>query len=72
MFANLPIPTDPLIDAAPVIIVPAGQCSLLDYTILHDYYFQWEDRLNGALPLGLFNFPLWFEPQEYRGVGCTP
>jgi uncharacterized protein len=46
-----------LIEAAPVIIVPAEQCLLLDRTILHDYYFQWDDNLDrsgrGAVPLGL-------------------
>jgi hypothetical protein len=37
--------------------VPADQCPLLDRTILHDYYFQWDrnsDRSRrGAVPLGL-------------------
>jgi uncharacterized protein len=46
-----------LIEAAPVIIVPAEQCALLDRTILHDYYFQWDDNFHqpgrGAVPLGL-------------------
>jgi uncharacterized protein len=51
-----PIPAGTIIEAAPVIIVPAEQCPLLDRTILHDYYFQWDnfDRSGrGAVPLGL-------------------
>jgi len=31
-----------LIEAAPVVIVPAHQRKLLDRTILHDYYFLWD------------------------------
>jgi hypothetical protein len=57
VFARQPIPAGTLIEAAPVIIVPAEQCPLLDRTILHDYYFQWGDNSNqsgrGAVPLGL-------------------
>ena len=43
--------------AAPVIIVPAAQCALLDKTILHDYYFHWDGDPDGdgsgAVALGL-------------------
>src|SRR5437667_12372475 len=57
VFARQPIAAGTLIEAAPVIIVPAEQCALLDRTILHDYYFQWDDDSNrsgrGAVPLGL-------------------
>jgi len=57
VFAYQPIPAGTLIEAAPVIIVPAEQCALLDRTILHDYYFQWDDNLSrtgrGAVALGL-------------------
>jgi hypothetical protein len=56
VFARQPIPGGTLIEAAPVIIVPAEQCSVLDRTILDDYYFQWDnfDRTGrGAVPLGL-------------------
>ena len=56
IFAGEPIAAGTLIEAAPVIIVPAEQCPLLDRTILHDYYFQWDnfDRSGrGAVPLGL-------------------
>src|ERR1700720_286355 len=48
VFASQPIPAGTLIEAAPVIIVPAEQCLLLDRTILHDYYFQWDDNDQGA------------------------
>lgn len=57
VFARQPIAAGTLIEAAPVIIVPPEQCVLLDRTILHDYYFQWDDNSNrsgrGAVPLGL-------------------
>lgn len=46
-----------LIEAAPVVIVPAAECAALDRTILHDYYFHWdgdpEGDGRGALALGL-------------------
>jgi len=46
-----------LIEAAPVVIVPAAECALLDRTILHDYYFRWDDDPGaagrGAVALGL-------------------
>ena len=46
-----------LIEAAPVIVVPAAQCPLLDRTILHDYYFHWDGDPDGegrgAVALGL-------------------
>ena len=57
VFARQQITAGTLIEAAPVIIVPAEQCALLDRTILHDYYFQWDDNFHrpgrGAVPLGL-------------------
>jgi uncharacterized protein len=48
IFAVAPIAAGALIEAAPVIIVPASQCALLDKTILHDYYFRWDDDGDGA------------------------
>jgi len=58
VFASAPIAAGTLIEAAPVIIVPAAECPLLDRTILHDYYFRWDGALDdgegrGAVPLGL-------------------
>jgi hypothetical protein len=57
IFARQAIAAGTLIEAAPVIIVPAAQCPLLDRTILHDYYFHWdgdpEGNGRGAVPLGL-------------------
>jgi uncharacterized protein len=37
-----------VIEAAPVVVVPAAQCALLDRTILHDYYFHWDGDPDGA------------------------
>jgi uncharacterized protein len=57
IFARRPIRAGTLIEAAPVIIVPAADCRLLDRTILHDYYFRWDSGPDGAghgaMPLGL-------------------
>jgi len=57
VFAREPIAAGALIEAAPVIIVPADQCPLLDRTILHDYYFHWDGDPDGegrgAVALGL-------------------
>ncbi len=57
IFASAPIAAGTVIEAAPVIIVPAGDCPLLDRTILHDYYFHWDGDPDGdgtgAVALGL-------------------
>jgi SET domain-containing protein len=57
VFACAPIAAGTLIEAAPVIIVPARECKLLDQTILHDYYFHWDGdpdgEGSGAVALGL-------------------
>jgi SET domain-containing protein len=57
IFAREPIAAGTLIETAPVIVVPAAQCSLLDTTILHDYYFHWDGDPDGegrgAVALGL-------------------
>lgn len=57
VFAREPIAAGALIEAAPVIIVPAAHCPLLDKTILHDYYFHWDGDPDGegrgAVALGL-------------------
>lgn len=57
VFATASIAAGTLIEAAPVIIVPAAQCALLDRTILHDYYFHWDGDPDGegrgAVALGL-------------------
>ena len=57
VFASAPIAAGTLIEAAPVIIVPATECALLDRTILHDYYFHWDGDPDGegrgVVPLGL-------------------
>ena len=57
IFARQAIAAGTPIEAAPVIIVPAGQCPLIDRTILHDYYFHWDGDPDGdgrgAVALGL-------------------
>ena len=57
VFARAPVAAGALIEAAPVIVVPAPQCPLLDKTILHDYYFHWDGDPDGegrgAVALGL-------------------
>jgi len=57
IFAAAPIAAGTVIEAAPIIIVPATDCPLLDRTILHDYYFHWDGdpdgEGSGAVALGL-------------------
>ena len=57
VFARTPIAAGNLIEAAPVIVVPPAQCTVLDKTILHDYYFHWDGDPDGdgsgAVALGL-------------------
>ena len=57
IFAVAPIAAGTVIEAAPVIIVPAKDCPLIDRTILHDYYFHWDGDPDGegrgAVALGL-------------------
>ena len=57
VFAREPIVPGTLIEAAPVIILPAADCPVLDRTIIYDYYFHWDGDPDGegrgALGLGL-------------------
>jgi hypothetical protein len=57
IFARVAIPAGTVVEAAPVIIVPAAECVMLDRTILHNYYFHWDGDPDGdgrgALGLGL-------------------
>jgi uncharacterized protein len=57
VFATAAIAAGAVIESAPVIVVSPEQCALLDRTILHDYYFDWEgggDRPgSGAVALGM-------------------
>jgi SET domain-containing protein len=57
VFARAAIAAGTLIEAAPVIVVPAVECALLDRTTLHDYYFRWDGEPGGeprgAVALGL-------------------
>jgi SET domain-containing protein len=57
VFAREPIAPGTLIEAAPVIILPAADCPALDRTVIYDYYFHWDGDPDGegrgALGLGL-------------------
>jgi SET domain-containing protein len=57
VFARERIASGAIIEAAPVIILPAADCPVLDRTIIHDYYFHWDGDPDGdgrgALALGL-------------------
>jgi SET domain-containing protein len=58
VFARAALGAGVLIEAAPVVIVPADQRKLLDHTILHDYYFVWDDgggESRIAVALGLIS-----------------
>ena len=53
VFASAPIAAGTVLEAAPVILVSPTQCKLLDQTILHDYYFDWDadpDVVPGGVP----------------------
>lgn len=57
VFAREPIAPGTVIEAAPIIVLPATDCPVLDQTIIHDYYFHWDGDPDGdgrgALALGL-------------------
>jgi len=57
VFACEAIAAGSVVETAPVIVVPAAECPVLDRTILHDYYFHWDGDPDGdgrgALALGL-------------------
>jgi SET domain-containing protein len=57
VYARNAVGAGTLIEAAPVVLVPAAQRKLLDSTILHDYYFVWDDataaEVRIAVALGL-------------------
>lgn len=48
VFACAPIAAGTVLEAAPVILVSPTQCKLLDQTILHDYYFDWDGDPDGV------------------------
>ena len=47
VFARVAIAPGTLIEAAPVIILPAADCPALDRTIIYDYYFHWDGDPDG-------------------------
>jgi uncharacterized protein len=57
VFARKAIAAEIVIEAAPVIILPAADCPALDRTVIYDYYFHWDGDPDGegrgALGLGL-------------------
>jgi uncharacterized protein len=59
IFARTPFAAGALIEAAPIILIPASECPAVDRTILHDYYFHWDGDPDGAgsgaLGLGLLS-----------------
>jgi SET domain-containing protein len=59
LFACEAIAPGSVIEAAPVIVLPADQCPTLDRTVIYDYYFHWDGDPDGegrgALALGLLS-----------------
>jgi SET domain-containing protein len=57
VFARSAIAPATLIEAAPVIVLPAAECPALDRTVIYEYYFHWDGDPDGegrgALGLGL-------------------
>jgi len=56
VFAREAIAPGTLIEAAPVVVLPAADCAVLDRTVIYDYYFHWDGDPDGegrgALGLG--------------------
>ncbi|MBV8936165.1 MAG: SET domain-containing protein-lysine N-methyltransferase [Alphaproteobacteria bacterium] len=48
IFAREAIAPGTLIEAAPVIVLPAADCPSVDSTIIYDYYFHWDGDPDGA------------------------
>jgi uncharacterized protein len=59
VFALKAIVPGRVIEAAPVIILPAEECPALDQTVIYNYYFHWDGDPDGegrgALALGLLS-----------------
>jgi uncharacterized protein len=57
VFACAAIAPGTIIEAAPVIVLPAADCPALDGTVIYEYYFHWDGDPDGvgrgALGLGL-------------------
>ena len=57
VFAREAIAPGTVIEAAPVVVLPAEECPALDRTVIYDYYFHWDGDPDGegrgALALGL-------------------
>jgi SET domain-containing protein len=59
VFALQAIAPGTVIEAAPVIVLPAEECPALDQTVIYNYYFHWDGDPDGdgrgALALGLLS-----------------
>lgn len=57
VFACAAIAPGTVIEAAPVIVLPAADCPALDRTVIYEYYFHWDGDPDGvgrgALGLGI-------------------
>ncbi len=47
VFSLHPLQPDDTIEICPIIRIPKDQQSLMDQTVLHDYYFLWPDEADG-------------------------
>ena len=53
VYAGADITRDSIIEICPVIILPTDDTPLIHKTLLHDYYFLWEEEKNtSAIALG--------------------
>lgn len=53
VFAKDFIPSNTIIECAPVIVLAPSETALIHETMLHDYYFSWgEDQKSSAIALG--------------------
>src|SRR4051794_16082638 len=66
VFATDAFEVDELIEACPVLVVPADQCSHLEWTTLSGYYFHWDNDAAGlALGYGSLYNHSWTPNARY-------
>lgn len=66
VFATRAITKDELVEAAPVIVMPARDQNLLHASLLNDYVYEWRDSIAVALGYGSLYNHSWDPNLEYR------
>jgi uncharacterized protein len=66
VFATRAFAKDELVEAAPVIVMPACDQNLVHETLLNDYVYEWRDSIAVALGYGSLYNHSWDPNLEYR------